>query len=133
MDDRLLARALAEMEGVLTRTGLRGRQISVLAVDTAVHAARRVSRAAQVQLTGGGGTDMGRGIAAAAALRTRPSVIIVLTDGFTPWPERPPRGIRVIVGLLTQPGGPSPWSPPDWARTVPIDESLAGSGDVHRG
>jgi hypothetical protein len=32
----------------------------VLAVDTAVHAVRRVSRATQVQLAGGGGTDMGR-------------------------------------------------------------------------
>ena len=123
MHERLLARALAEVEAVLTRAGLRHRQVRVLAVDAAVQAVRRVSRAQQVNLAGGGGTDMGEGIAAAGALRPRPTVVIVLTDGFTPWPEEPPRGIRVIVVLLT--GGPRAraWSPPDWARTVVIDET----------
>ena len=41
---------------------------------------------------------MGAGIAAAAALRPRPAVTVVLTDGYTPWPERAPKGIRVVVG-----------------------------------
>ncbi|WP_051323802.1 vWA domain-containing protein [Candidatus Solirubrobacter pratensis] len=100
MHERLLARALAEVEAVLARGGIRGAR--VLAVDTAVHAVRRVTRAAQVELAGGGGTDMGAGLAAAAALRPRPSVAIVLTDGFTPWPDRPPPGIRVVVGLLSE-------------------------------
>jgi predicted metal-dependent peptidase len=88
-----------------------------------VHAVRRVVSSRQVTLAGGGGTDMGRGIAAAAELRPRPSIIIVLTDGFTPWPPQPPPGARVIVGLLTQAethfGVPSG---PEWARTILIDE-----------
>ena len=79
MGDELLGRALAEVEGVLKRAGLR--QVRVLAVDTDVHAVRNVTRASQVLLAGGGGTDMGAGLAAAAALRPRPSVVIVLTDG----------------------------------------------------
>jgi len=86
-----------------------------------VHAVRRVSRPAQVVLAGGGGTDMGAGIAAAAALRPRPSVVIVLTDGWTPWPPAPPRGIRVVVGLLATSGAPAPAGPP-WARSVLIDD-----------
>ncbi len=90
MHELLLARALAEIEALLARAGLRQAQVRVLAVDTAVHTARRVTRATQVQLAGGGGTDMGAGIHAAAGLRPRPSVVIVLTDGFTPWPEQPP-------------------------------------------
>lgn len=126
MHERLLARALAEVEAVLSRAGLRSSQVRVLAVDTAVHAVRRVSGASQVRLAGGGGTDMGAGIAAAAALRPRPSVVIVLTDGFTPWPPRPPAGVRVVVGLLTDPDGGSGWAPPEWARTVPIEEDGAG-------
>lgn len=121
MHDELLARALSEVEGVLTRAGLRQRQVRVLAVDTDVHAVRRVSRASQVALAGGGGTDMGAGIEAAAALRPRPSVTIVLTDGFTPWPERPPAGMRVVVGLLTE--GWTEWEPPEWARVVRIEPS----------
>jgi hypothetical protein len=123
MHEQLLARALAEIEGLLTKTGLRTTRVRVLAVDTAVHAVRRVSRAREVQLAGGGGTDMGAGIAAAAALRPRPSILIVLTDGFTPWPDRPPTGIRVIIGLLTEHGPPLDWSPPAWARTIRIEET----------
>ncbi|MGH9114821.1 MAG: vWA domain-containing protein [Acidimicrobiales bacterium] len=121
MHDELLARALAEIEGILTKAGLRSRQLRVLAVDTAVHTARRVSRAAQVQLVGGGGTDMGAGIEAAAASRPKPSIVIVVTDGFTPWPDRPPKGIHVIVGLLAQHHGMALPPAPSWARTIVIE------------
>ena len=124
MHERLLARALAEIEGVLARTGLRSTQVRVLAVDAAVAAVGRVSRASQVTLAGGGGTDMGAGIAAAAALRPRPSIVIVLTDGFTPWPERPPPRVRVVVGLLSEGVLPPAWLPPSWARTVVIEDAL---------
>ncbi len=80
-------------------------------------------RAAQVELAGGGGTDMGSGIYAAAALRPRPSVVIVLTDGFTPWPEAPPPAVRIIVGVLCDGGRPRGWTPPAWARTVWIEDA----------
>jgi predicted metal-dependent peptidase len=89
----------------------------VLACDTAVAPAQRVSSARQVQLTGGGGTDMGAGIAAAAALRPRPAVVVVLTDGYTPWPRLAPKGMRVVVGLL---GEQTPEAP-TWARAVRVE------------
>jgi hypothetical protein len=63
-------------------------------------------------LIGGGGTDMGavvRGIAADPV--DRPELIIVLTDGQTPWCDDP--GIPVIVALVED----GPKGPP-WARTV---------------
>ncbi len=122
MHERLLARAMAEIESVLRKAGLRETQVRVLAVDAAVQTVRRVSRAAQMQLAGGGGTDMGAGIAAAAALRPRPSIVIVLTDGYTPWPAQPPRGVRVIVGLLAEGGHHVAWDPPQWARTLIIED-----------
>lgn len=121
MTGDLLEQALVEVEGILTRGGLPSGSLRVLAVDTTVHAVRRVSRASQVMLAGGGGTDMGAGIAAAAALKPRPSIVVVLTDGYTPWPSRPPRGIRVVVGLLNFPGMPIPGAP-EWARTVVITD-----------
>ncbi|HWD08944.1 MAG TPA: VWA-like domain-containing protein [Actinomycetota bacterium] len=120
MHDRLLARALAEVEAVLTRAGLPGRSVRVLSVDACVQAVNRVSKAGQVQLAGGGGTNMGAGIEAAAALKPRPSVVIVLTDGYTPWPEQPPPGVRVVVGLLAQ--GGELLRAPSWARVVVIEE-----------
>jgi predicted metal-dependent peptidase len=115
MTEDLLAAALAEVEGLLRSLGM-ARQIRVLACDTAVGAARRVTSARQVELVGGGGTDMGAGIDAAAALRPRPAVTVVLTDGFTPWPDRAPRGIRVVVALL---GDEAP-DGPEWARAVRV-------------
>jgi predicted metal-dependent peptidase len=129
MHEELLARALAEVEGLLARGGLRQTQVRVLAVDTNVHAVRRVSRASQVELAGGGGTNMGVGIAAAAALHPRPSVIVVLTDGFTPWPDKSPKAVRVIVGLLTQPIIPTDrFALPTWARIVRIEPEVSFAG-----
>jgi predicted metal-dependent peptidase len=121
MTEDLLAMVLAEVEGLLRALGL-ARQVRVLACDTAVAPAQRVSSARQVQLVGGGGTDMGAGIAAAAALRPRPAVTVVLTDGYTPWPAVPPKGMRVVVGLL---GGQAPEAPP-WTRSVRVTRLAPG-------
>ena len=124
MHEGLLTRALSEVEGILSRAGLRQTQVRVLAVDTNVHAVSRVSRASQVELSGGGGTDMGAGIMAAALLRPRPAIIIVLTDGFTPWPPSPPTGIRVVIGILAQATARlDEYAVPGWARAVRIDEA----------
>ena len=116
MTEDLLAMVLAEVEGLLRALGL-ARQVRVLACDTAVAPAQRVSSARQVELIGGGGTDMGAGIGAAAALRPRPAVTVVLTDGYTPWPAAAPKGMRVVVGLL---GAGAPEAPP-WARSVRVE------------
>ena len=115
MSDELLAMALGEVEGLLRALGM-ARRLRVLACDAAAGPARRVSSARQVELTGGGGTNMGAGIAAAYALRPRPAVTVVLTDGYTPWPELPPKGMRVVAGLL---GHDSPEAP-GWARSVRV-------------
>jgi len=131
MHELLLARALAEVEGILSRAGLRQTQVRVLAVDTNVHAVTRVSRATQVELAGGGGTDMGAGIVAATALRPRPSVIIVLTDGFTPWPTTAPKSAKVVVGVLRQSMAPiGHFGVPSWARCVEIDEPFTAASST---
>jgi predicted metal-dependent peptidase len=120
MDDDALATVLAEVEAIIARAGLRAHGVAALAVDTEVHEARRVRRAAQVRLAGGGGTDMGAGISAALARRPRPDVIVVLTDGYTPWPEPPPSGVRVVVGLIE--GYESAPPAPQWAIEVRIPQ-----------
>jgi predicted metal-dependent peptidase len=116
MTEDLLAAALAEVEGLLRALGM-ARQVRVLACDYAAGPAQRVSSARQVQLVGGGGTDMGTGIAAAVALRPRPAITVVLTDGYTPWPAAAPKGTRVVIGLL---GAGAP-DAPAWARAVRVD------------
>lgn len=113
MSDSMLSQALAEIAGVLKASGLR-QGVTVLAVDATVHVSRKVFDARQVQLAGGGGTDMGAGLYAASKLRPLPQVCVVITDSYTPWPDTPPRGMKVIVALTE--GGEAP----KWAKTIKI-------------
>jgi len=123
MTPESLASLLAEVDGVVRSVGVARNRIRVLSVDAAVHSVQRVSAASQVDLVGGGGTDMRAGLAAAARLRPRPSVAVVLTDGLTPWPDTPPKRLQVIVGMVARPAiGSEPWAAPDWARVVRIDD-----------
>jgi predicted metal-dependent peptidase len=120
MDDHLLAHSLAEVQGVLLSLGVGRRLLKIVCCDAKAFEAQKVMRARDVELLGGGGTDMGAGLVKAAELRPRPDLIVVLTDGHTPWPTEPPRGIRVIVGLMDPSG-----RVPEWARIVSI--SLPGA------
>lgn len=113
MDQGCLERATAEVSGVLR--ALAGHPVTVLACDAAVHTCRVAFRADQLILAGGGGTDMTVGIAASARLRPRPDVVVVMTDGYTPWPQRCPSGMRIVVVLIGD-GGDAP----GWARTVRV-------------
>jgi predicted metal-dependent peptidase len=117
VDDGLLAQALGEVDGALRALGVGGSAITVLACDAAVHAVTRVRSARDVRLIGAGGTDMRVGMATADALRPRPDVVIVLTDGYTPWPDRPPPGSAVIAAMLGRERASMPPSP-QWARRV---------------
>ena len=120
MNDVMLSQSLAEVKGVLRGLGVGRRYLRVVCCDASAFEAQKVLEARDVQLLGGGGTDMGVGLAKAAELRPRPDLIIVLTDGFTPWPAEAPRGIKVIVGLMDPAG-----AVPDWARTIPIGPPAA--------
>lgn len=113
-----IALALAEVEGVLRACAPAARALPVLACDSSVRARSRARRASDVALRGGGGTDMGAGIRAASRLRPRPQVVVVLTDGFTPWPSSPPRQVAVVVGLVGTHASEA--CVPRWARTVAI-------------
>jgi predicted metal-dependent peptidase len=115
MSEPELGAALEQINSMLQGVGAR-EGLVVLAVDATVHTTTRVFRANDVRLVGGGGTDMRVAINAAENLRPRPEVVIVLTDGYTPWPSVPPPGIRVIAGLT----GNGSVSVPEWIKAVAI-------------
>ncbi|MFB7338255.1 VWA-like domain-containing protein [Streptomyces adustus] len=115
MGDAELAAALAEVTGVLREVGVRGNRVTVLACDADVQAVSRVTATEQITLGGGGGTDMRVGIEAALATPDRPNIVVVLTDGMTPWPDRSP-SCRVVAALI----GSSASRPPGWVETVRI-------------
>ncbi len=87
VDDTLLGRAQGEVDGALRALGVSGEAVSVIACDSAAGQAQPVRRGRDVRLVGGGGTDMRVGIEAAARLRPRADLVVVLTDGYTPWPQ----------------------------------------------
>ncbi|WP_433048930.1 vWA domain-containing protein [Dactylosporangium sp. CS-033363] len=115
MADEQLSACLAEVTGVLRAVGIRGNRVTVLACDADVQAVTRVTKAEQVRLGGGGGTDMRVGIERARRGPEPPNIVVVLTDGFTPWPGEP-SGCRVIAGLI----GPNPPAPPPWIEAIHI-------------
>ncbi|HEX5406140.1 MAG TPA: VWA-like domain-containing protein [Pseudonocardiaceae bacterium] len=123
MSDPMLNQILGEVAGLLTSVGVAGKRLHVVCCDARAYQAQRVLNAHDVRLLGGGGTDMGAGLAATTELRPRPDLVIVLTDGHTPWPSEPPGKAKVIVGLLDSTG-----SVPDWATSVPVDPALVGGG-----
>jgi predicted metal-dependent peptidase len=108
--------AMAEVQGIASGVGVRGRQLRLLSVDAAAHSVTPVNDLRQIVLTGGGGTDMRVGITAAEALKPRPDAIVVLTDGDTPWPQTPGRAKLVCAVISAQP----PARTPSWATTVHI-------------
>ncbi|WP_432976281.1 vWA domain-containing protein [Dactylosporangium sp. CA-233914] len=118
MGDDELAAALGEVTGVLRAVGIRGNRVTVLACDADVHAVTRVTKTEQIQLSGGGGTDMRVGIARARSSPEPPNIIVVLTDGITPWPDET-SSCRVIAGLI----GPNPPSVPPWIESVHITDT----------
>jgi Mg-chelatase subunit ChlD len=117
VDDTLLARALGEVDGALRGLGVSGSSVTVLACDAAVQTVERVRHARDAKLAGGGGTDMRAGLAGAAELRPRPDVIVVFTDGYTPWPSEPPPSAAVIAAILGRNGHTLPPTP-RWARRI---------------
>lgn len=90
-----------------------GAIIQVYATDTESH--KTDSR--KMELRGRGGTDMRVGIDAALNGKPKPGVIVVLTDGLTPWPESKTK-IPVVVGLVTD--NPDAVKPPDWMQSLHI-------------
>jgi len=123
MSDQMLGQALAEVSGVLRGLGVGRRRLSVVCCDASAYETQRVLNASDVRLLGGGGTDMGAGLEAATGLKPRPDLVIVLTDGHTPWPSGAPGGVKVIVGLMDPTG-----TVPEWASTVMIEPVSGASG-----
>ncbi|MER5886410.1 VWA-like domain-containing protein [Streptomyces sp. NPDC001941] len=126
VSDAELGSALLEVTAISRAVGGRRDLVSVVSCDAAARVAHPLCRAEGIPLVGGGGTDLRAGFA--QALRTRPDVIVALTDGQTPWPSARP-SCRTVVGLFDRKAGRSydetnpeyvPDRPPEWARTVVI-------------
>jgi predicted metal-dependent peptidase len=129
VSDAELGSALLEVAAISRAVGGRRDLVSVVPCDAAAEVVHRLCRAEGIPLTGGGGTDLRAGFTKALRARPRPDVVVILTDGQTPWPDsRPP--CRTVVGLFPRHHEGGSWdendpdyvpdSPPAWARVVDI-------------
>jgi predicted metal-dependent peptidase len=125
MSESDLALVSNEIEGIAKQLGVRGNDLRILDVDSEVGSVKRYQGAVTLEeVTGRGGTDMGVGIAAACALRPTPNAVVVVTDGYTPWPATKPR-IPVVVCIVGDGDlGPIADEVPDWAVTVEVDSPV---------
>ncbi len=113
--------AMGEVHGVLRSTGVARKHVRLLSCDAAATTAQRVRSATTVRLTGGGGTDMRIGIAVAEQASPAPDVVVVLTDGDTPWPDAATRA-RLVCAVIS---ARAPAGTPAWATTVHIPPACA--------
>jgi predicted metal-dependent peptidase len=112
---------VGEVVGITRASGVAA-GVTVLACDAEARAPQQVrsrADAEHLRLEGGGGTDMGAGIAAAAELRPRPHIIVVFTDGYTPWPDRPPRRIDSVIVVLSSESQRA--DVPGWAQVIMLE------------
>jgi len=89
VQDKEITEFLSEVDGIASANGI-AQGITVIPCDAQVgeiQKIRSISGIADIKLGGGGGTDLRVGIAAAESLKPQPKIVIVLTDGYTPWPE----------------------------------------------
>jgi len=80
-----LERALSECEAILKLNKVKS---YFLDCDANVYGtAQDIKSVCKAQVHGGGGTDMALGVRAALKNKPKPDIIVLLTDGETPWPE----------------------------------------------
>jgi predicted metal-dependent peptidase len=121
ISDSDLKSYLAEVAGIVRAVSIGG-GVQVIACDSKAAAPQLLKSANQVEkleLVGGGGTDMREGIHAALGTRPSPDVIVVVTDGATPWPDNKPRGCDFYTAVLTSESSQN--DVPYWMQKVLIN------------
>jgi predicted metal-dependent peptidase len=111
-----LTAALRESRGILTATGAK---VEFCACDASVHALKPVERWEELPklLLGGGGTDFRPAFKAVERARSKPEVLIFITDGDGPAPATMPHGIKVIWLLV----GAHRVKPATWGEIIELD------------
>jgi hypothetical protein len=110
MEDSQLARALAELAGLIRQLGY-GADVVVASCDAAARDVREVFGAGQVELYGGGGTDLDVGLRAfierAHDPRRKIDLLVIVSDCHTTWSNDVPP--FPVITIRVGDGAPPPW------------------------
>jgi predicted metal-dependent peptidase len=125
MEDSQLARAVAELGGLTRQLGY-GADVVVACCDGAVQSVKHVFSAAQVELYGGGGTDIGAGLHTFIDRKTAPiDLLVIVSDCRTPWPPEPPP--FPVLTIRVGDGAPPPWGTRGPNTVVTLDDPAAAA------
>lgn len=121
MSQQALTAGMSEILGITE--ALAGKaQLFAIPCDEKPHDVFQIKSQAdisKVKPLGGGGTNMPAGIHYASKLKPAPKIIVVITDGYTPWPDQKPRNIHQILVILTERGAEE--RVPSWMPTLHLD------------
>ena len=121
MEDSQLERAVSELAGLTRQLGY-GADVVVACCDAAVHGVRKVFSAAQVELYGGGGTDLGVGLRAFIERKSDPiDLLVIVSDCRTPWPSAAPP--FPVITIRVGDGAPPPWGNRGTNKVITISTS----------
>jgi len=126
MDASDLEAVTSEIVAISQRIGIKGRDLVVMDYDAA-NAGVRSYRGPRdlAKVNGRGGTSMDQAILEALGMAPRPSAIIVLTDGFTPWPDPRPRTRVPVIACIVSDNPEKPVAAvPDWIRHLVIPSKV---------
>ncbi|HUL74688.1 MAG TPA: VWA-like domain-containing protein [Vicinamibacterales bacterium] len=120
MEDSQLARALAELAGLTRQLGY-GADVVVACCDAAVRDVRKVFGAGQVELYGGGGTDLDVGLRAFIERTHDPiDLLVIVSDCHTTWSNDVPP--FPVITIRVGDGAPPPWGNRGGNRVISIED-----------
>jgi predicted metal-dependent peptidase len=120
MQDSQLARAVAELGGLTRQLGYGG-EVLVACCDTVVHDVRKVFNGSQVELYGGGGTDIAAGLRWFVDRNSEIDLLVVVSDCETAWSDEAPP--FPVITIRVGDGPPPPWGDRGANKVITIEES----------
>ncbi len=120
MEESQLGRAVAELGGLMRQLG-HAADVVVVCCDTAAHIAKKAFSATDIELYGGGGTDLGVGIRAFVERKTDPiDLLVIVSDCLTPWPPQAPP--FPVITIRVGDGVPPPWGTSGANKVITIED-----------
>jgi len=118
MHDTQLSRAVTELGGLTRQLGY-GADVIVACCDVVVHEVKKVFSVAQLELIGGGGTNVGAGIE--WFVKSTPiDLLVIVSDCQTPWPAAAPP--FPVVTIRVGDGARPPWGDEGRNQVITIDD-----------
>jgi hypothetical protein len=94
-----------------------------------VHETRKSFANAQIELYGGGGTDIGVGLRAFIERKVEPiDLLVVVSDCRTPWPKEAPP--FPVITIRVGDGAPPPWGNHGANKVITIEEPVEAPSET---